>query len=429
MIIVSTLKSRENQLTMSLTDLKVKATIDYKNISLDETYKFLETTADGLSGIEVKNRLEKSGNNEIAEKKQNFALEFMMRFWGTMPMLLEIAMVLALILHHYFEGIIVFILLTSNAVIGQVHSIGSKKVMELLKKKLAIKSKVLREKNWIEVEAKGIVPGDTISIKLGDIVPADAKIITGDLSVDQSSLTGESMPVESHPSDIIYSGSVITRSEAKAIVINTGSNTFFGKTAELVKIAKPKSHQEAVMMAVVKYLIYLGIAASLLVSVTALLMHLSILIMLTFIIIVLLGAIPAALPTVLSIVQSVGATELAKKGALVIRLESIEDAASIDIICFDKTGTITQNKLTVADSIAFSGNKTEDVLKIAVMTSQSEGMDLIDLAIIDYAKNKSIDISEYKQVSFISFDPSTKRTEAIIEAGANNSEALKVRHR
>jgi H+-transporting ATPase len=406
-------------------DTKVRATSEYKNISLKETYKFLETTSNGLSDSEVKIRLEKFGNNEIVEKKQNSFLEFLLRYWGSMPWLLEIAMGLSFALNHSLEGIIIFSLLTANAIIGQIHSSSSHKIMELLKGKLAIKSKIFRNQKWLEEDAKEIVVGDILSVKLGDIIPADIKIISGELSVDQSALTGESLPVEIHPSEIIYSASVVRRGEATGIVVNTGTNTFFGKTAELVKIAKPKSHQEETMLTVVKYLIYLGIAASILVSAFALLMHLSILIILTFVIIVLLGAIPAALPAVLTIVQSVGATELAKKGALVTKLESVEDAASIDIICFDKTGTITQNKLSIVDSIPFSGNKKEDVLRIAALTSQSEGMDLIDLAIIEYTKKSGVNFDDYKQVSYIPFDPSLKRTEATIEIGGKQFRTVK----
>ena len=406
-------------------DTKVRATSEYKKISLEETYKFLETTANGLSDSEVKIRLEKFGNNEIVEKKQNSLLEFLLRYWGPMPWLLEIALVLSFALNHSLEGIIIFSLLTANAIIGQIHSSSSHKIMELLKGKLAIKSKIFRNKKWTEEDAREIVVGDIISVKLGDIIPADTKIISGELSVDQSALTGESLPVEIHPSDIIYSASVVRRGEATGIVVNTGTNTFFGKTAELVKIAKPQSHQEETMMTVVKYLIYFGIAASILVSAFALLMHLSILTMLTFVIIVLLGAIPAALPAVLTIVQSVGATELAKKGALVTKLDSVEDAASIDIICFDKTGTITQNKLSIVDSIPFSGNKKEDVLRIAVLTSQSEGMDLIDLSIIEYAKKMGVNFDDYKQVSYIPFDPLLKRTEATIKTGGKQFKTVK----
>jgi H+-transporting ATPase len=406
-------------------DLKVRATSEYKKISLEDAYKFLKTTADGLTDSEVKYRIEKFGNNEIVLKKQNSLLEFIQRYWGPMPWLLELAMGLSFALSHYLEGMIIFVLLTMNAIIGQIHSSSSQNVIELLKNKLAIKAKVLRNKKWSKEDAKGIVDGDIISVKLGDIVPADARIITGELSVDQSALTGESLPLETHSSDIIYSGSIIKRGEAMCIVINTGANTYFGKTAELVKIAKPKSHQQEVMMAVVKYMMYLGTTASILVSVSALLMHLSILIILTFVVIFLLGAIPVALPAVLTIVQSVGATELAKKGALVTRLDSIEDAASIDIICFDKTGTITQNKLSVVDSIAFSGNKKEDVLRIASLTSNSEGMDLIDLAVIEYATKSGVNFNDYKQVSYTPFDPSVKRTEAIIEAGGKRFRAVK----
>jgi len=410
---------------MAFMDLEIKNTSEYKKISLEDTLKLLKTTTDGLSDSEVKNRLEKFGYNEIVEKKNNPFREFLLRYWGPMPWLLEIAMGLSFVLSHYLEGMIIFVLLTMNAFIGQIHSSSSQNVIELLKKKLAIKAKVLRNKKWSKEDAKGIVDGDIISVKLGDIVPADARIITGELSVDQSALTGESLPIETHPSDIIYSVSIVRRGEAMCIVINTGTNTYFGKTAELVKIAKPKSHQQEVMMAVVKYMMYLGIAASILVSVSALLMHLSILIILTFVVIFLLGAIPVALPAVLTIVQSVGATELAKKGALVTRLDSVEDAASIDIICFDKTGTITQNKLSVVDSIAFSGKKKEDVLRIASLTSHSEGMDLIDLAVIEYANKSGVNFNDYKQVSYTPFDPSVKRTEATIEAGGKRFRAVK----
>jgi H+-transporting ATPase len=406
-------------------DLKIRATAEYKNISLEETFKFLEASDDGLQESEAQNRLKLFGYNEIAEEKRKPLREFLLRYWSPMPWLLEIAMGISFGLSHYIEGTIIFVLLTMNAIIGQIHSISSQNVIVLLKKKLANKAKVLRNKKWSEEDAKGIVNGDIIAVKLGDILPADARIVSGELSIDQSALTGESMPVETHLSDIIYSGSIIRQGEATCIAINTGLNTFYGKTAELVKIAKPKSHQEAIMMAVIKYLIGLGIAVSVLVSVSGLLMHLNILMLLTFVIVVLLGAIPAALPAVLTIVQTIGAKELAKKGALVTRLDSMEDAASIDIICFDKTGTITQNKLSVVDSIPFNGNTREDVLKIASLTSHSEGMDLIDLAVIDYVVKSGVSLNELKQVSYTPFDPSTKRTEAIIEAGGRRFRAVK----
>jgi H+-transporting ATPase len=408
-------------------NLKVKSTSEYKKISLEETQAFLEASIDGLSESDAGKRLEIFGYNEIVEEKKNPFLEFLLRYWGPMPWLLELAMGLSFILRHYLEGIIIFVLLTVNAVIGYVHSRGSQKAVELLKKKLAIKAKVLRDGKWVMKEAKEIVPGDTIAVGLGDIVPADAKIISGELFIDQSALTGESLPAETHQSDIIYSSSVVRRGEARCAVVNTGANTYFGKTAELVKAAKPKSHQEEVMMAVVRYMMYLGIAALVLILAYGVIMRLEehIVTILTLAVIFLMGAIPVALPAVLTIVQSVGAMELAKKGALVTRLDSIEDAASIDVLCFDKTGTITQNKLSVAESIPFSGYTNEDVVTTAALVSQEEGMDIIDLAVIGYAKSMRIDFTDYKRISHTPFNPSIKRTEAIIEVDTKRFKAVK----
>jgi H+-transporting ATPase len=408
-------------------DLTVKSTSEYKKFSSEETLKFLETSADGLTESEVRKRLETFGYNEIAEKKKNPLLEFLLRYWGPMPWLLELAMGLSFLLKHYLEGIIIFVLLTVNAVIGHMHSRGSQKAVELLKKKLAIKAKILRDGKWVVKEARELVPGDIIVVGLGDIVPADAKIVSGELSVDASALTGESLPVEVRRSDIIYSSAVVRRGEAKCIVVNAGANTYFGKAAELVKIAKPKSHQEAVMIAMVKYMMYFGISALILVLAYGLFMHLQehLVTVLTLAVIFLMGAVPVALPAVLTIVQAIGAMELAKRGALVTRLDSIEDAASIDILCLDKTGTITQNKLSVTDSIPFSGYKKEDVITIAALASQKEGMDLIDSAVLEYARTTGVDLKPYHQLSFKPFDPSIKRTEAVIEVAGRRFNAVK----
>ncbi|MCL4509507.1 MAG: plasma-membrane proton-efflux P-type ATPase [Bacteroidetes bacterium] len=406
-------------------ELRIKPTSEYKKTSIDETLKLLETTESGLTGTDVKNRLGIFGHNAIEEKRGNPLLEFVRRYWGPMPWLLELAMALSFTLKHNIEGIIIFVLLTVNAIIGFMHSRGSQKAVELLKQRLAIKAKVLRDGDWSMVDAGGIVPGDIIVVKLGDIVPADAKIISGDISIDESALTGESLPVESRDLDTIYSGSVVRRGEARCVVVNTGANTYFGKTAELVKIAKPKSHQEEIMLAIVKYMMYLGIAASIIVAIYAFTIHESILLILTFAVIFLMGAVPVALPAVLTIVQAATGMKLAEEGILVTRLDSIEDAASISILCLDKTGTITQNKLSVADSIPFSGYTKEDVVTIANLASRAEGMDLIDTAIIDYAKSIGANHSSQKQISYTPFNPSIKRTEAVIENNGNQYKAIK----
>jgi len=408
-------------------DPRVRNTSEYKKISITESLKILGTSGDGLSESDIGKRLEIFGYNEIAEKKKSPFLDFLLRYWGPMPWLLELAMGLSFILRHYLEAIIIFALLTVNAVIGHLHSRGSQKAVELLKKKLAVKAKVLRDGKWVMKEAKEIVPGDMIAGGLGDIVPADVKIISGELSIDQSVLTGESLPVETHQSDIIYSGSIVRQGEARCVVVNTGIHTYFGKTAELVKIAKPKSHQEEVMMAIVRYMMYLGIAALVLVLTYGMAMHIQehLVTVLTLAVIFLMGAVPVALPAVLTIVQAVGAMDLARKGALVTRLDSIEDAASIDVLCLDKTGTMTQNRLSVTDIRPLPGYKKEDVIATAVMASQEEGMDIIDLAIIEYAKSMGVDFNAYTQVSYTPFNPSIKRTEAIIEVNGSQFRAVK----
>src|SRR4030043_2189612 len=183
-------------------DLKATSTTEYKKITLEETLGLLKTSTEGLTESEAKKRIELFGYNEIAEKRKNLFLEFLLRYWGPMPWLLELAMGLSFVLRHYFEGIIIFVLLAINAIIGHIHSRSSQKAVELLKKKLAIKAKILRDEKWVMKEAKEIVPGDTIVVRLGDIAPADAKIISGELSVDESALTGESLPLDAHQLDI-----------------------------------------------------------------------------------------------------------------------------------------------------------------------------------------------------------------------------------
>jgi len=408
-------------------DLTAKKTSEYGKLPLEEALKSLETSSEGLKEAEARKRIDLFGYNEIVEKKRSPLLEFLLRYWGPMPWLLELAMGLSLGLRHYLEGLIILVLLTINAVIGHMHARGSRRAVELLKKKLSLKARVLRDGKWAVKDAREIVPGDIISVRLGDILPVDAKILSGELSVDESALTGESLPVEAHGSDIIYSGSVVKRGEARSVAVNTGANTYFGKTAELVRVARPKTHQEDVMMAIVKYMMYLGIAAFMLVLLYGALMNMKehVITMLTLAVIFLMGAVPVALPAVFTIVQTVGAMDLARKGALVTRLDSIEDAASIDILCLDKTGTITQNRLSVAESIPLDGHEGHDVIALAASASREEGMDEIDLAVIEYAKNTGAGFQDYKQLSYTPFNPSLKRTEAVLEAGGKRVRVVK----
>ncbi len=406
-------------------EYKLLPTSDFKKSSLDETLKYLDATESGLNNAEVQKRLATFGRNAIETKKKNPFIQFISRFWGPMPWLLELAMVLSFFLKHDIEAIIIFFLLTVNAIIGFMHSHGSQKAVELLRHRLAIKAKVLRDGAWSLVESSDIVPGDVIIVKLGDIIPADAKIISGEVSIDESALTGESLPVEIQALDVTYSGSVVKQGEAKCIVVNTGANTYFGKTAELVKIAKPKSHQEEIMLKIVKYMMYLGIVASIIVAIYAVFINVSVLLIITFAVIFLMGAVPVALPAVLTIVQAATGMKLAEEGIIVARLDSIEDAASISILCLDKTGTITQNKLSVTDSIPFSNYSKLDVANYGNLASRAEGMDLIDVAIMDYAKRINANHDSQKQVSYTPFNPAIRRTEAIIESDGKQFKVIK----
>jgi len=396
--------------------MELKKTSEYKEFPVEETIRLLKTSTNGLAESESKERIERFGYNEVVEKEKNPILEFLSRYWGPMPWLLEFTMGLSYISCHYLELAIIFLLLTINATIGFWHARSSRKALELLKKRLAVKAKVLRDGEWVVKDVRGIVPGDIIAIGLGDLVPADAKIVSDDeVSVDQSALTGESLPVSAHKSEIVYSSSIVKRGEARCVVVNTGTNTYFGKTVELVRIAEPRSHQQQIMMAVVKYMMYVALGALVLVGVYAALTKTAILTILDLALIFLMGSVPVALPAVFAVVLSAGAIELSKKKVLVTKLSSIEDAASMEIICLDKTGTITQNKLSVFDSIPFSGFRKEDVALIASLASKEETKDAIDLTVIEYAKAVGADSSAYKQISFTPFDPAIKRSEAIIE--------------
>ena len=396
--------------------MNLRNTSEYGKVSVEETIRLLETSTNGLTESEAKKRVEKFGRNEVVSKEKSPILEFLGRYWGPMPWLLELAMALAYVLGHCLEVVIIFGLLTTNATIGFLHTRGSRKALELLKQRLAVKAKVLRSGEWVLRDARELVPGDIVAIGLGDLVPADAKIVNdGEVSVDQSALTGESLPVTVRESAVVYSSSIVRRGEARCVVVNTGVNTYFGRTAELVRIAEPVSHQQQIMMAVVKYMMYLGVLAFILVGVDAALSHMDILSILSLALTFLLGAVPVALPAVFSVVLAVGAMELAKKGALVTRLDSIEDSASVEVLCLDKTGTITQNKLSVTSPIPFTGFKKEDVVLMACLASEEESRDVIDLTVIEYARAAGIDRSEYRRISFTPFDPATKRSEAIVE--------------
>ena len=397
----------------------------FRKATIEETLRELQATTSGLSDTEVEARQKKYGLNLIEEKKSNSTIDFLRRYWGPMPWLLEFAAILSGVLGHLDEAIIIVILLTINAVIGFSHSRSAGKALDLLKKKLSVTARVLRNGIWKSVAAREVVPGDVISVDLGDIVPADMKILSGQIAADQAALTGESLPVELDMGSMAFSGSVVTRGRSTGIIVATGSNTYFGRTTELVKIAKPKSHQEEIMLSIVRYVMYIGIIALAVTAVDSLLIHISdpLVNILTFAVIFLMGSIPVALPAVLSIVQAVGAMELVKSGALVTRLDSIEDAASLEYLYLDKTGTITLNKLSVVDVTPILPFTSEEVSTLGGLASSADSKDTIDSTIIAHSSSVKSKFSSSSQVEYTPFHPSTKRSESLIEW---NGKRLKV---
>jgi H+-transporting ATPase len=235
--------------------------LDYRGLSIEEALRVLGTSLRGLSEEEARRRLERYGYNEVREERRSPIVEFLSRYWGPMPWLLELATALSMLLGHIVEAAIIFSLLTVNALIGFTHSKHAGRALAYLRRRLSVKVKVLRDGRWVLKDAREVVPGDIISVGLGDFVPADAKVVSGELSVDQSALTGESLPVDLKPSDVAYAGSVVVRGEAKCVVVNTGANTRFGRTVELVKVARPRSHQEELVLDVTKHMLYLGVGA------------------------------------------------------------------------------------------------------------------------------------------------------------------------
>ena len=308
----------------------------------------------GLSDSEAESRRSKYGYNELTEEKTNAVLKFLTYFWGPIPWMIEVAVILSAAVRHWADFWIILVLLFMNAIVGFWEEYQAGNAIEALKKRLALEARVRRDGKWKTIAARELVPGDIIRLRLGDIIPADAKLLDGDpIEVDQSTLTGESLPVERKKEDDVYSGSIVNQGEIEAVVYATGASTYFGKTAQMVEGAKTTSHFQKAVLKIGDYLIVIAVALVTLILITALFRDESMLTTLRFALVLTVAAIPVAMPTVLSVTMAVGARLLATKQAIVRRLASIEELAGIDILCSDKTGTLTQNKLTLSDSVSF----------------------------------------------------------------------------
>ena len=395
------------------------STEEAKKTDITELLNRLSASENGLSSSEVKDRLQKYGFNELPEKEVNPIVKFAGYFWGPIPWMIEVAVIMSAVIGRWEDFGIIFALLLLNAVVGFWQEHKADNAIELLKQKLALMAKVLRDGKWLQVPARELVPGDVVRVRLGDIIPSDVKLLEGEyLLVDQSALTGESLPVEKHISDVAYAGSIIRQGEMDGLVVTTGMNTYFGKTTKLVEEAETQSHFQKAIIKIGDYLIILAVTLVIIVFLTALFRHESIVETLQFALVLTVAAIPAALPAVLSVTMAIGATVLAKKGAIVSKLVSIEEMAGMDVLCSDKTGTITKNELTIGEIRPFEGFTSKDVLLFGILASRKEDRDPIDDAVI--AKAEALSevagaIGSYKVSEFKPFDPVSKRTEATIE--------------
>ncbi|ACL11527.1 H+-transporting ATPase related protein [Desulfurococcus amylolyticus 1221n] len=368
----------------------------------------------GLTKAEVEERIRKYGLNVVPEKKESLLKLFLKKFTGLTPYTIEAAAVISFVLGRYVDFAVMVALLLVNAVIGIIHEHRAEKAVELLKSKLRVVVRALRDGEWTDVPAEYVVPDDIVKLKLGDVVPADGELVTGHLIVDESALTGESFPVDKNPGDKVYAGSTVLRGEGVVRVSATGASTRYGKTVELVQVSKPRLIIEEITASITKGLLVADIFFILLVAVKLIMSRTSFLDLLPFTLTLLIASIPIALPAMTTITLALGSVELAKAGVIVRRLEAIEAGSMMDVICLDKTGTITENRITVREVVPLSSEYSErEVLLYALLASEEDSKDPIDRAVIEAAKQKGVSKQGVEVLEFKPFSPETKRTEAI----------------
>lgn len=395
-----------------------------KTLPNEEVLKRLGVTESGLSDEEGARRLAQYGPNSLEEHRVSLLIKFLEYFWGPIPWMIEIAAILSAVVQHWADFSIIVVLLMVNAVIGFYEEYQADNAIQLLKQKLALMARVRRNGQWVTIPAVQLVPGDLARIRLGDIIPADLKLLKGDyLEVDQSALTGESLPVERHVNDIVYSGSVAGKGEMNGVVVATGMQTYFGKTARLVQETQVRSHYQEAVLKIGHFLIVSTLVLVGLIILVAMFRRDPMLETLQFALILTVAAIPVALPAVLSVTMAVGAVRLARHKAIVSRLVSIEEMAGMDVLCTDKTGTLTQNRLVLGEPVVFDELSEAALIRFAALASRSEDLDPIDQAIFERMEAGSLEGCVIEK--FIPFDPVIKRTEATVVSGQEQFKVAK----
>ncbi|MBN0049070.1 plasma-membrane proton-efflux P-type ATPase [Streptomyces actuosus] len=377
----------------------------------------LDASERGLTAEQARVRLERNGPNEIAEERRNPLLEFLGYFWGPIAWMIEVALVLSLLVRHWTDAAIIGVLLAMNGGVAFAEEHQAANAIAALKQRLATTARVRRDDVWQTVPVRALVPGDVIRLRLGDVIPADARLLgTGSLDVDQSALTGESLPVGRGTGEVLYSGAVVVRGEADALVYATGADSFFGRTTSLVQEAGTVSHFQRAVVRIGQYLIVAALVLVTLTVVVSVARGSRVLTVLEFALVVLIASVPVALPAVLSVTMAVGARQLARRQAVVSHLPAVEELGGIDVLCSDKTGTLTQNRLAVATPWTAPGADAADLLAAAALASREEDRDPIDLAVLAAAPQEAGPGGEV--VAFTPFDPVSKRTEATVTTPA-----------
>jgi plasma-membrane proton-efflux P-type ATPase len=384
-------------------------------------------TETGLTGEEVRRLRETYGFNEVTARKRHPVLELLARFTGVSAWMLELILIISLVLGKYSDAVVVGALLVVNAVVGFYQERRASGIVETLRRRLQVSARVLRDSSWQVIPARELVPGDRLRVRPGDFVPADLRLVSGELRVDQSAVTGESAEVGRSTGETLFSGSVIRRGEGDALVELIGSKTYYGRTTELVNLAKPVLHIEEVVARLVRWLfVILGTLLGLVFAVS-ILRGMAVTEILPLMLVLLMSAVPVALPVMFTVSMAVGSRELARLGVLVTRLSAAEDAATMDTLCVDKTGTITMNRLGVAAVMPVGGASGAEVLASGALASSEANNDPIDMAFLEAARERRCfeNRPTARTLTFVPFDAERRRTEAVIDEAGVVSRVMK----